>query len=51
MSLYQYLILFKDYTEDEALETLLRYKTGMKLPEYVLMDIKEYYKESYAENL
>lgn len=45
MSLYQWLIDEKAYTEDEAAETVLRYDAGMSIPDDVKIDIFEYTEE------
>lgn len=42
MSLYQYLLEVKKYSEHEAEETVLRYEAGMEVPDSVLADIREY---------
>ena len=44
MSLYQYLTEEKNYTEDDAEETVLRVEAGMSIPKEILNDIAEYYK-------
>ena len=45
MSLYQWLLERKGYTEEEAEETILRYDGGLEIPEKVKKDIKEYTEE------
>lgn len=47
MSLYQYLLEVKEYSENDAEETVLRLDAGMEVPEDVLKDVKEF----YAKNL
>lgn len=42
MSLYEYLVGLKNYSENDAEETVLRYEAGMSIPEKVLKDIREY---------
>ena len=45
ISLYQWLLERKGYTEAEAEETVLRYDGGLDIPEEVKKDIKEYTEE------
>ena len=42
ISLYQYLLEKKNYTEGEAEETILRYDVGLDIPEKVKQDIDDY---------
>lgn len=49
MTLYQYLIEKKDYTEAAAEETVLRFEYSMTLPDEVKNDIKNYYKDTYGK--
>lgn len=42
ISLYQWLIENKEYSEFEAEETLIRYHNSMEIPIEVKNDIKEY---------
>lgn len=49
MTLYQYLIEKKSYTEAEAEETVLRFEHSMSLPTDVKKDIKSYYKDTYGK--
>lgn len=48
MTLYQYLIEKKLYSEAEAEETVLRFENNMTLPLEVKKDIKSYYKDTYG---
>lgn len=41
ISMYQYL-LEKQYTSDEAEETVVRWENGMEIPEEILLDIRQY---------
>ena len=45
ISLYQYLLEKKNYTEAEAEETVIRYDVGMDIPDKVLQDINDYWLE------
>ena len=47
MTLYQYLIDEKQYTEAEAEETVIRYDIGMEIPEEIIKDIREYNRNYY----
>lgn len=49
MTLYQYLIKKKYYTEAEAEETVLRFEYSMTLPDEVKKDIKSYYKDTFGQ--
>ncbi len=49
MNLYKYLIIKKNYTEDESLETCLRYEHGLEIPEKVRADIKDFWKSREQE--
>lgn len=49
MTLYQYLIEKKSYTEAEAEETVLRFENNMIIPDEVKKDIKSYYKDTYGK--
>jgi len=42
MTLYQFLVDEKNYTEAEAEETVIRYDIGMEIPEEIRQDIHEY---------
>lgn len=43
MTLFQYLVDEKRYTEAEAEETVIRFENGMEVPQEVKQDINEYY--------
>ena len=45
MTLYQYLIDEKQYTEAEAEETVIRWQMGEEVPKEVKQDIFDYYHE------
>ena len=49
ISLYQWLIERKGYTEEEAEETVLRHECSLKIPDEVNKDIKEYTEEFIQE--
>lgn len=48
MNLYQQLIA-RGYTPDEAEETLIRLDCDMKIPEEILEDIREIYRDEYCK--
>ena len=43
ISLYQYLVEEKNYTEAEAEETVLKYEMAQEIPKEIKKDIKEYW--------
>lgn len=43
MSLYQYLVEKKNYSENDAEETAIRVSADMELPSCVIKDIEDYY--------
>ena len=49
MTLYKFLVFEKHYTENEALETVVRFENSMNIPFEVKKDIREYYKKYYAK--
>ncbi|MBO7735703.1 MAG: hypothetical protein J6S67_24260 [Methanobrevibacter sp.] len=48
ISLHEWLILGKKYSEDEAEETLLRLEAGMELSAEVKKDVREYTEDYIA---
>jgi hypothetical protein len=50
ISLYQYLIENKKYSEFESLETVLRYENGFNIPDKIKADIKDYWSEQKIIN-
>lgn len=48
LNLYEFLTQNKDYTEDEAEETVLRWDCCMDLPEKIHKDIDDYYKYRWS---
>lgn len=47
ISLYQYLLENKNYTEAEADETIIRYDVGMDIPDKVKQDIDDYWHDEF----
>ena len=48
MSMFQYLCEFKNYSENESEETVLRWEIGLEIPDKVHSDIEDYYKFRFS---